>query len=247
MANATVPVRQAPVVRFKDLSIDATDVALMARFWSDALGLDVAGDGRQVRLVGPTPAHTVWINQVPEPKSAKNRMHLDIHGARGESEVELIAAGQGVVQRLPGWTVLADPEGGEFCLFERDQPPAYRLYEVVLDAADPLAVATWWADILGTMVQRGGDSSGGDDSGGPDEQWYFLTVPAAPFDSLVVEPVTEPKSGKNRVHLDVATSDLPALLAAGATVLQKPGDDTAWYVLADPEGNEFCAFETPAA
>ena len=69
-----------------------------------------------------TPHHTVWINQVPEPKSAKNRMHLNIRGARGESQVELIAAGQGVVQRLPGWTVLAGPEGNEFCAFDEPAP-----------------------------------------------------------------------------------------------------------------------------
>ena len=52
-------------------------------------------------------------------------------------------------------------------------------------------------------------------------------------------PVPEPKTVKNRVHWDVLTPSVAALVEAGATVLsEQPG----WTVLADPEGNEFCAF-----
>jgi hypothetical protein len=55
--------------------------------------------------------------------------------------------------------------------------------------------------------------------------------------------VPEPKTVKNRVHIDVATDDLDALVAHGATVLRAKGDDgLRWTILADPEGNEFCAF-----
>ena len=52
----------------------------------------------------------------------------------------------------------------------------------------------------------------------------------------------EPKTVKNRVHLDVTTHDVVALVAAGAVVLREPDDEVRWHVLADPDGNEFCAF-----
>ena len=54
-------------------------------------------------------------------------------------------------------------------------------------------------------------------------------------------PVPEPKTVKNRIHWDVETTDVQALLDRGATVLRGPDDDIDWHVLADPEGNEFCA------
>ena len=57
-------------------------------------------------------------------------------------------------------------------------------------------------------------------------------------------PETAPRTVKNRMHWDVVLRDADpaALLAAGATLLREPGGDLEWWVLADPEGNEFCAF-----
>jgi hypothetical protein len=60
-----------------------------------------------------------------------------------------------------------------------------------------------------------------------------------PFESMVFDPVPEPKTVKNRIHWDVY-GQVGALTSAGATVLaQLP----RWTVLADPEGNEFCVFD----
>jgi Glyoxalase-like domain len=67
-------------------------------------------------------------------------------------------------------------------------------------------------------------------------------IPGAPFESLDFVPVPEPKTVKNRIHLDVTTPDVDALVAAGAVVLRAAGDGVEWTVLADPDGNEFCAF-----
>ncbi|WP_309227476.1 VOC family protein [Micromonospora thermarum] len=52
------------------------------------------------------------------------------------------------------------------------------------------------------------------------------------------------KTVKNRMHRDVDLVDPEptALIRAGATLLREPTDQTRWWVLADPEGNEFCAF-----
>ena len=59
---------------------------------------------------------------------------------------------------------------------------------------------------------------------------------------LVFGDVPEPKTVKNRIHWDVETDDVQRLLDRGATLLRGPDDDIGWHVLADPEGNEFCAF-----
>jgi len=47
---------------------------------------------------------------------------------------------------------------------------------------------------------------------------------------------------KNRIHWDVTVPGVAPLVEAGATVLREPGGDVGWYVLVDPEENEFCAF-----
>ena len=154
----------------------------------------------------------------------KNRMHLDVHVRAVE---ELLDLGATVVDEQPRWTVLADPDGGEFCAFAREAPPEYRLYEIVLDAADPRPVARWWAALLGGRYVDEGD----------DFVW-ITDIPGAPFEALDVGAVPEPKTGKNRVHLDVV-GDVAAIVAHGATVL---AEQPRWTVLADPEGNEFCAF-----
>jgi hypothetical protein len=210
---------------YKDLCLDAVDPPRLATFWSAVLGLELAdtGDGDAL-LRGPTPQHSVWINRVPEPKTVKNRMHLDVHAG---SVQELLELGATIVDEQPRWTVMADPEGGEFCAFVREEPPAYRLYEVVLDAADHRALGRWWTDLLGgRCIDEGKDFVS------------IADVPGAPFEYLDVGTVPEPKTAKNRVHLDVV-GDTGEIVARGATLL---GEFPRWNVLADIEGNEFCVF-----
>src|ERR1700678_1267995 len=110
------------IARFKDLCLDAGDTARLGPFWAAALGLawesQDNGDGV---LRGPTPRHTIWVNQVPEAKAVEHRVHLDVH-ARELAELE--ALGATILEPQPTWTVMADPEGGEFCAFLRPDPPA---------------------------------------------------------------------------------------------------------------------------
>jgi len=210
---------------YKDLCLDAVDPLRLGTFWAAVLGLELAdaGEGDAV-LRGPSPEHTVWINAVSEPKTVKNRMHLDVHA---RSVDELLALGATVVEEFPRWTVMADPEGGEFCAFVRAEPPPYRLYEVGLDADDARKVGRWWADLLGGRFVDEGK-----------EFVWIADIPGAPFESLDVAPVPEPKSAKNRVHLDVV-GDVAEIVARGATVLD---EQPRWTVMADVEGNEFCVF-----
>jgi catechol 2,3-dioxygenase-like lactoylglutathione lyase family enzyme len=224
-----------PLASFKDVCIDACDVEAAARFWSAALGLTVRRTGENVSLVGPTPAHTVWINEVPEAKTVKNRVHLDVHtGALGE----LQALGARVVRPAGAdraWTVFADPDGQEFCAFVRREVPDYRLYELVIDCAEPEPLARWWAMVLGGEIES--DAT---------DEWGVTALPGVPFEYLVFGAVPEPKTAKNRVHWDVQAADPQVLVAAGATLLRAKGGDIGWHIMADPAGNEFCAFEPTA-
>jgi len=67
-------------------------------------------------------------------------------------------------------------------------------------------------------------------------------VPGMPILTMDFVPVPEPKTVKNRIHWDVTVPGVAPLVEAGATVLREPDADIGWHVLADPEGNEFCAF-----
>ena len=214
-----------PPAAYKDLCLDARDRLVLGRFWAAALGLELEDRGDGVaHLRGPTDRHAVWIAEVPEPKTVKNRMHLDVHA---RSVDELLDLGATVVEEFPHWTVMADPEGGEFCAFVREAPPAYRLYELGLDCADPRALAMWWAELLGGRFVDEGQ-----------EYCWVADIPGAPFESLDAAPVPEPKAAKNRVHLDVV-GDVAEIVGHGAAIVDEP---PRWTVLADPEGNEFCVF-----
>jgi len=231
-----------PLASFKHLSIDATDAAALGAFWAAVLGLEMKPAGAESNgdymLSGATDAHTVWVNEVPEPKTAKHRMHLDLNVA---SVAELERLGATVVDADSfHWTLMADPEGGEFCAFVREGEITERLHEIGVDCGDSAeqchTIAAWWADLLGASLV--------DD----DERGYswIEQIPGAPFESIDFVPVPEPNVVKNRIHLDVTTSDLEALVTAGAVVLRAQDDEIGWTVLSDPAGNEFCAFEVPA-
>lgn len=218
---------------FKQVVIDANDPVLLGRFWADVLGLE-PGDLEDgwLPLRGPEPQHTVYLQTVPEPVTVKQRVHLDVY-AGGVDDVLGLGATPVDLESFR-WKVLRDPEGGEMCVFEREDVPDYRLYEICVDSHDPARIAQWWADLLGGTVQH---------HDGDDGQWSWVEgIAGAPFKALVFDRVPEAKTVKNRIHLDVDTPDLALLTGDGATVLREQGGDTGWTVLADQEGNEFCAF-----
>jgi hypothetical protein len=219
------------IATFKDLCIDAVDPFAVGDFWGPTLGLEVTRleDG-DVRLDGLTPQHAIWVNRVPEPVTVKQRVHLDVHAA---STDDVLARGATPLDTVSvAWDVVRDPEGGELCVFTRRKVPDYRLYEIVVDSADPFAVAEWWHGVLGGEL--GGDKEKG---------WAWLDgLPGVPFESLVFVSVPEPKTLKNRIHWDVDVADLQPLLDAGAHVLRARDSDIYWTIMSDPEGNEFCAF-----
>jgi glyoxalase superfamily protein len=203
----------------------------MTSFWGQVLGLTRPADNPEV-LLGDQPEKTVWINQVPEPRTVKQRVHLDVNVAAVEDLEQLGASVLSPISEQQRWAVMADPEGGEFCAFLRDSVPSYKLMELVVDSADPQAQARWWAEVVGGQVRHD-----------PDKPWYWLeNVPGLPFTYWVFVPVPEPKTVKNRIHWDVTAPELQPVLDAGAKLLRPKDDEISWFVCADPEGNEFCVF-----
>lgn len=114
-----------PVVH---ITFDASDPYRLATFWAALTGyvLEDSDPGDTEVLIDPgQPAVPgLLFIQVPEGKSAKNRVHLDIQpptGTRDEEVERLTGLGARVVsdQRRPdgtGWVVMSDPEGNEFCV-----------------------------------------------------------------------------------------------------------------------------------
>lgn len=137
--------------------------------------------------------------------------------------------------------------------------------QVVFDCTDPERLATFWAATLGYTLQEppNGAASWEDwltAQGIPEYQWNSASAIVDPDGlgpRIFFQRVPEPKTVKNRVHLDVnvggghtvdadesrrrVTAEVERLRALGArqiAVFEERGE--YWIVMADPEGNEFC-------
>jgi catechol 2,3-dioxygenase-like lactoylglutathione lyase family enzyme len=238
--------------RLVHLVIDANDPAKLARFWSGALGWEIEEEEPDEVDVSPAGYHypdpvalpLVFV-RVQEPKTVKDRIHLDLASRSPEDQAEIVARlrdlgatpadiGQGDVP----WVVLADPEGNELCVLE--PRPVYLdtgpVAAVVVDSPDPAAAAEFWQRAAGWVP--GGESGDG---------FAALRSPQGVGPYLEFLRVPEPKTVKDRIHLDVAPfagEDRPAevsrLLDVGAAPADVGQGDVTWTVLADPQGNEFC-------
>jgi len=125
-----------------------------------------------------------------------------------------------------------------------------RLRDIVVDCARPSALAAFWAEVLGYQVRPYDDAELSRlRAAGIDDVADDPTVPIDPpggGPSIFFVQVPEPKTVKNRVHLDVnlrSEDELEWLVSLGARVLRRigPAAGPDGFVLADPEGNEFCA------
>jgi len=229
----------------------ARDDSALGGFWAEALGWEISSEGPGVTnlepkgFVYPDPA-AVCIDLVvsQEPKTVKNRVHVDLATASAAHQAELVTRlkdlgatpvdiGQGDVP----WTVMADPEGNEFCVLDSLYDETGPIATVVVDCADPRAMARFWSNATDWTLHKVTDHNAVLRSArGVGPYLQFLRTP-------------DVKSGWNRVHLDVRPypdDDLEAeaarLHSLGATTIDL---DIPWTVMADPEGNEFCLL-TPA-
>lgn len=108
-------------LRWEEIVVDCRDQLALSRWWIEVLGWEVVdSDDDETELRNPEGGATILFANVPEPKTIKNRLHLDFVPDDQDAEVErLIALGAtrvDVGQGDESWVVLADPEGNEFCV-----------------------------------------------------------------------------------------------------------------------------------
>ena len=105
----------------KSVSFDCIDALRLAQFWAEALGSNVDEDATPEKAYVEAPGWggpNMWFSAVPEPKVAKNRVHFDLRapGPVADEVARLAALGATVLDAGPDLTVMADPEGNEFCV-----------------------------------------------------------------------------------------------------------------------------------
>src|SRR6266566_3350512 len=243
--------------RLVHVVMDAADPASLARFWSAALGWRIVFEESDSVVIEPPEDGPAQKGQlplvfvpVPEAKTTKNRVHLDLASASAEHQAALVARleesgarrldiGQGNVS----WVVMADPEGNELCVVSHlgsvgnDPASVFAgigpVAAVVFDCADPEGIAPFWAAATGWPVL------------GQDDQGVWLRDVTAGGPYLDLHRVSEPKHVKLRVHLDIApfadddhAAEVKRLRAIGARAVNVSQTDVRRVVLADPEGNE---------
>jgi predicted enzyme related to lactoylglutathione lyase len=117
-------------VRLHHIVVDAHDLPGLARFWTQALGWRILSEREREVVIGPDEDAPVGMCFMPvtDPKTVKNRVHLDLTTSaadRGQEIDRLLALGARRVDigqtGEESWTVLADPEGNEFCVVRPKQ------------------------------------------------------------------------------------------------------------------------------
>jgi fructose-1,6-bisphosphatase/sedoheptulose 1,7-bisphosphatase-like protein len=236
-----------------EVTFKARDDSALGRFWGEALGWSVssaepgATSVKPVDSAWPDPAAVrVEVVAVPDPETVKDRAHLELATTSAAHHTELVArlkdlgatpadVAQGDLPR----TVLADPEGNVFCVLDpreihRDTGP---IAAVVVDCADPRAMARFWGEAMDWTVHEVTDDHALLRSGkGVGPYLEFLRTPHL-------------NDTRHRAHLDLApypfdrdrqAAQVARVKALGATDADVGQGDVPWKVLTDPEANEFC-------
>ncbi|MDT4922112.1 MAG: hypothetical protein QOI15_3014 [Pseudonocardiales bacterium] len=232
-------------VRLLALAFDARDPARLALFWAGLLGWELAHDPHGAAIT-PTDDTGFRLRFVAtrEPKTGQNQMHFDLTSTSLEVQQQTVDR----ALELGGWhidvgqrpdeghVVLADAEGNEFCVIEPGNNFLAECGFVGALAGDgSQEVGYFWSEALGWPLVWDQDQETAIRSphGGPKITWGG--------------PPLKPKTGKYRLHFDLAPppdgdqrAEVDRLLALGATRIDIGQGDVDWTVLADPDGHEFC-------
>lgn len=227
------------------LCVDALDPPRLARFWAGLFGWEVDEDAGSGIVLLPSDDTEFRLRFLPtqETKSTPNQMHFDLTSTSAEDQqhrvaraLELGAEHLDVGQRPEErHVVLADPEGNEFCVLEPGNNFLAECGFVGALASDGTQdVGYFWSAALGWPLVWDQDQETAIRSphGGPKITW------GGP-------PVT-PKTGRNRLHFDLAPSadgdqmtEVQRLVSLGATRIKSDEVGHDWLDMADPDGNEF--------
>jgi catechol 2,3-dioxygenase-like lactoylglutathione lyase family enzyme len=225
------------------LCFDANHPHRLARFWAGVLGREVADDGVTL-LPGDDTGFSIQFQPTREQKAGPNRMHLHLTSTSLDDQQSTVARVLGLGGRhldvgqdpADEHVVLADPEGNEFCVI----PPGNNFLagcgfvgELTCDGSQ--AVGHFWSRALGWPLVWDQDQETAIQSPGGGTKISWGGPPVAP------------KSGRNRLHFDLAPragvdqqAEVDRLVSLGATPSDIGQGDASRVVLTDPDGNEFC-------
>ncbi|WP_101525773.1 VOC family protein [Nocardioides houyundeii] len=225
------------------LCFDAHDPAALAGFWSGVLGWEVAQEAATGASLEPNDDTGFRLRFLPstEEKSGQNHIHFDLTSGSLEDQQATVDRALGLgAQHLDigqgpdaDHVVLADPEGNELCVIA---PGNSFLADCgflgALSCDGSQQVGYFWSAALGWPLVWDQDEETAirSPAGGPKITWGG--------------PPLLPRTGKSRLHLDLATGDDPAteaerLVALGATRMDE-GRAGGVLRMADPDGREFC-------
>jgi len=195
--------------RLYSVVIDCSDPGVLGRWWSEAVGWPITFEQPDEVVVEPSEENNtvpaLVFGLVAEPKSLKNRVHVDLASTSTEHQAILVErllrlgarekdVGQTTGHADVPWVVLADPDDNEFCVLEPRERYLQRgpIAAIVVDAAEPASLARFWEAASGWRI------------GFESESVVSLHGPGEDLPDLDFVAMTDARSVKNRVHLDVA-------------------------------------------
>jgi predicted enzyme related to lactoylglutathione lyase len=228
------------------LVFDANDPARLAPFWAGVLGREMVDDPDGGIAILPSDDAGFRIEFFPtqEPKAGLNQMHLHLTSTSLDDQQATVARALGLGGRHldlgqrpeEGHVVLTDPEGNEFDVIEPGNnflAGCGFLGEVACDGSQE--VGYFWSEALGWPLVWDQD------------QETAIQSPAGGTKIAWGGPPVRPKTGKNRLHFDLAPpadadqeAEVERLVSLGAKRIDIGQGDVSWVVMADPDGNEFC-------
>ncbi len=231
--------------RLVSLCLDANDPLRLARFWAHALHWEIDDETDDEVALAPKDGTRFGIlfEAVPEEKTGKNRIHLDLATTSLDDQMEtveqLVELGARHIDIGQGpdddHVVFADPEGNEFCVIEPDN-------SFLADCPSRIdhvrRIAGGWLLLERTL-------------GWPlvwdQDEETAIRAPDGTGPFITWGPPLVPKIGKSRLHLDIAPPDhvdqraeVDRLISLGATRVDIGQGEVDWVVMADPDDNEFC-------
>ena len=227
------------------LAFDANDPPRLASFWAAVLGREPVDDDDGIVLL-PRADTEFRIEFFPTlaQKSGPNQMHFDLTSTSLEDQERTVAmalelGGRHIdIGQLPDedHVVMADPEGNEFCVIEPGNSFLADTGRIgALSSDGTRAVGCFWSEALGWPLVWDQDEE------------TAIQSPAGGSKISWGGPPVATKTGKNRLHLDLAPTndgdqqaEVARLVALGAKPVDIGQGDVTWEVMADPDGNELC-------
>ncbi|MGH3459245.1 VOC family protein [Aeromicrobium sp.] len=228
------------------LTFDANDPRRLASFWSGVLGWEMTDDPDDGFVLLPSDDTGFQIDFFPtqEQRAGQNQMHFDLTSESLEEQQQTVAralelGGRHIdIGQLPDeeQVVLADPEGNEFCVIEAGNNfLADTAFIGAINCDGTQEVGYFWSKALGWPLVWDQDEE------------TAIQSPAGGSKIAWGGPPVNPKTGKNRLHLDIAPpvdgdqqAEVDRLVSLGASRIDIGQGEVSWVVMADPDGNEFC-------